>query len=84
MMGLALHRTLERHIAGLGLNDVGRRGPDHGRQDKSAASGRAHVVVWIGVFRRLAHPTYWRFRLKRQRFQCPERHPGDRGRRPKA
>ena len=27
---------------------------DHGRQDKSAASGRAHVVVWIGDFRHLA------------------------------
>jgi hypothetical protein len=78
MMGLALHRTLEGHIAYSALSDVGSRAPDHGRQDKSAASGRAHVVVWIGVFRRLAHPAYWRFRLKLQRFQCPERHPGDR------
>ncbi len=30
MIGLTLHRTLEEHIAGSGLNDVGRRGPDHG------------------------------------------------------
>ncbi len=28
MIGLALHRTLEGHIAGLVLADVGRRGPD--------------------------------------------------------
>jgi hypothetical protein len=55
MMDLALHRTLERHIAGLGLGDVGRRGPDQGRQDKSAASGRAHVVGWIGDFRHPGH-----------------------------
>ena len=31
-----------------------RQGPNQGRQDKSAASGRAHVVGWIGDFRRLA------------------------------
>jgi hypothetical protein len=84
MIGLAVHRTLEGHIAGLGLADVGSKGPDQGRQDKSAASGLAHVVVWIGVFQRLADPACWRFRLKRQRFQCPEGHPGDWGRRPKA
>src|SRR5208282_1986507 len=47
---------------------------DHGRQDKSAASGRAHMVGRIGDFRHLAHLTRWRFLLKRQRFQCAERH----------
>ncbi len=78
MIGLTLHRTLEGHIVGSGLNHVGRRGTDHGRQDKSAAFGRAHVVGWIGDFRHLAHPTCWRFSLKRQEFQCPKRHPGDR------
>ena len=35
--------------------ETGRLHADHGRQDKSAASGRAHVVGWIGDFRRLAH-----------------------------
>jgi hypothetical protein len=84
MIGIEVHRTLEGPIAGLGLADVGSRGPDQGRQDKRAASGRAHVVGWIGDFRHLADLTCWRFRLKRQRFQCPERHPGDRGTRPKA
>jgi hypothetical protein len=81
MMSLALHRTLEGHIAGLGFGDVGRRGTDHRRQDKSAASGRAHVFGWIGDFRHPANPGRWRFRSKRQRFQCPERHPGDQRRR---
>jgi hypothetical protein len=78
MIGLAVHRTLEGHIACLGLADVGSRGPGQGRQDKSAAFGPAHVVGWIGDFRHPADPTCWRFCLKRERFQCPERHPGDR------
>jgi hypothetical protein len=78
MIGLAVYRTLEGHIAGLGLADVGSRGPVQGRQDKSAASGRAHVVGWIGDFRHLGHLACWRFRSKRQRFHSPERHPGDR------
>lgn len=51
-----------------------RRRPTHGRQDKRAASGRTHMVGWIGDSRRPACPTCWRFRLKRQRSQCPERH----------
>ena len=57
--------------------ETGRLRSDHGRQDKSTASGRAHVVVWIGDFRHLACPTCCRSRLKHQRFQCPERHPSD-------
>jgi hypothetical protein len=44
-------------------------------QDKSAASGRAHVVGWIEDFRHLGHPACWRFRSKRQQFQCSDRHP---------
>jgi hypothetical protein len=75
MIGLALLHTLEGHIADSELSDVGRKGPDHGRQDKSAASGRAHVVGWVGDFRHLAHPTYWRFLPKHQQFQSSERHP---------
>jgi hypothetical protein len=74
MIGLAVHRTLEGHIAGLGLADVGSKGPDQGGQDKSAAAGRAHVVGWIGDFRHPANLARWRFRSKRQRFQFSERH----------
>ena len=58
--------------------ETGRLRADHGRQDKSAAFGRAHVVGWIGDFRRLACWTCWRFRQKHQDFQCPKRHPCDR------
>ena len=78
MIGLAVHRTLEGHIAGLGLANVGNRGSDQGRQDKSAASGRAHVFGWIEDFRHPGQPARWRFCPKRQEFQYPERHPGDR------
>ena len=81
MIGLAVYRTLEGHIAGLGLADVGSKGPDQGRQDKSAAAGRAHVVGWIGDFRCPGHPSRWRLCPKRERFQCPERHLGDQRRR---
>jgi hypothetical protein len=77
MIGLALLHTLEGHIADSELSDVGRKGPDHGRQDKSAASGAAHVFGWTGDFRHPANPTCWRFRLKHERFQCSERHPPD-------
>jgi len=53
-----------------------RREPElPGRQDKSAASGRAHGIDWIG------HPgctTRWRSRNKHQRFQYLKRHPSSR------
>jgi hypothetical protein len=81
MIGLTLHRTLEGHIACLGLADLGSRGLDQGMQNKSAASGQAHVVGWIGDFRHPGHPACWRFRSKRQQFQCSERHPPDRRKR---
>jgi hypothetical protein len=81
MIGLAVHRTLEGHIAGLGLANVGNRGSDQGRQDKSAAFGRAHVFGWIEDYRHLSHPARQRFRSKRQRFQNPERQLCDRQRR---
>ena len=55
MSKIAFHRTLAGFVARseIGLSRWG--GADHGRQDKSAASGRAHVVGWIGDFRRLVH-----------------------------
>ena len=55
--------------------ETGRLRADHGRQDKSAAFGRAHVVGWIGDFWHPANLTCWRFRPKRERSQSPERHP---------
>jgi hypothetical protein len=44
-------------------------------QDKSAASGVAHVVGRIGDFGHPADATRWRFCKKQQRFQTSERHP---------
>ena len=35
MIGLTLHRMLEWHIAGSGLNHVGHRGTDQGRPGKA-------------------------------------------------
>jgi hypothetical protein len=57
--------------------ETGRLRADHGRgrQDKSAACGRAHVIGWIGDFRHLAGPTGWRLHQKYQDFQCAKRHP---------
>jgi hypothetical protein len=56
-------------------------GADHGRQDKSAASGRAHLIGWVGDFRHLANLTGWRSRQKHQQSQCAERHLHNQGRR---
>jgi hypothetical protein len=45
MIGLAVHRTLEGHIAGLGLADVGSRGLDQGRQDKRGSPVGIQALV---------------------------------------
>jgi hypothetical protein len=58
--------------------ETGRLRADHGRQDKSAAFGPAHVVGWIGDFRHPAYWTCWRFSRKHQDFQCAKRHLYDR------
>ena len=78
MSKIAFHRALAGFVArsAIGLGRWG--GADHGRQDKSAASGRAHVFGWIEDFRHPGQPARWRFCPKRQEFQYPERHPGDR------
>jgi hypothetical protein len=48
--------------------------PTNGRQDKSAAFGRAHVAGWIEVICwHVAWPC-WRFRRERQSFQQAQRH----------
>ena len=49
---------------------TGRLRADHGRQDKSAAFGRAHVVGRIADFRHLVDPTCWRFRQKHKIFNA--------------
>ena len=69
--------ALDRRLAGHGGPwRVGRwetRNPTNGRQDKSAAFGRAQVVGWIGFFDTSAIRACWRFCRKGQRFQRSER-----------
>lgn len=48
--------------------------PIHGRQGKSAASGRAHRVGRLELYEHLCDRASWRFSPKPQRFQRPDRH----------
>lgn len=50
MSGLHLDPAVEGYSAGLGGAGRGRKNRVHGRQDKSADQGRAHVVGCSGVF----------------------------------
>ena len=45
----------------------------NGRQGKSAASGRAHMVGRLEFQRPLTRRAGWRFEPKLKRFQCPDR-----------
>jgi hypothetical protein len=74
MSKIVFHRALAGFVAHSAVQLRRRGGADHGRQDKSAAFGRAHVVGWIGDFRHQTPHTRWRFPAKRQRFQCRKRH----------
>jgi hypothetical protein len=56
------------------VKGIGRQHPIHGRQGKSAASGRAQVVGWVGCFRYADVATGWRFRSNGERFQRSKRH----------
>ena len=49
MSKIAPHRILSDIVAGLGTGQWGSSDTVHGRQGKSAAFGRAHVVGWIDV-----------------------------------
>ena len=51
--------------------ETGRLRADHRRQDKSAASGRAHGVGWIGDFRCLAYQTAGAFARNTKIFNAP-------------
>ena len=51
--------------------ETGRLRADHGRQDKSAAFGRAHVVGWIGDFRHLATRPAGAFARNTNDFNAP-------------
>ena len=55
------------------VKGIGQKQPIHGRQGKSAASGRAQVVGWVGCFRYADVATGWRFKSKDERFQPSKR-----------
>ena len=56
MSGDVLHRSLWGHIAALGVEQWTQGNTNAGRQDKSAAFGRAHMVGWIELFRHRVPP----------------------------
>jgi hypothetical protein len=57
MMGLSAFRRMSDVFARLAVRHRGGGQPTNGRQDKSAAFGRAHMVGWAGVSRlSLIHP----------------------------
>lgn len=69
---------LGRASAGSGgwqnVKGIGQKQPIHGRQEKSAASGRAQVVGWLGIFGHADNLAIWRFTAKGERFQDAKRH----------
>jgi hypothetical protein len=68
---------LGRALAGCGAwqssRGIGQGHPINGRQGKSAASGRAHMVGWLEFQGPLNDHAGWRFKVKPQRFQGPDR-----------
>jgi hypothetical protein len=71
---IAIDRGLAGHGGRWGVGGWETRNPTNGRQDKSAAFGRAQVVGWVGFFGTSAIRACWRFCRKGQRFQRSERH----------
>lgn len=66
---VGLHRLLADRGVRLSVEGVGQRNPTNGRQGKSAACGRAHMVGWLGFLGPCNSRAGWRFVLKHQRFQ---------------
>ena len=71
---IALHRTASQCVARFDGRQSGQGDISHGRQGKSAAFGRAHVVGWISCFRHLATNKCWRLRQIAEQFQFASRH----------
>ena len=73
MSPLGDDHAMEGSGGGLRVVEGRHRNPTHGRQDKSAAAGRAHVVGWTGYFGKSAHRACWRSHAKVQQIQRPKR-----------
>ncbi len=67
---IGLLRLLAGFGAPLSVGEVMQRNPTNGRQGKSAASGRAQVVGWVGIFGYSDPPPGRRLTSKSQQFQC--------------
>lgn len=74
MIQIALHRSLSWTVACSLVGQVVQRNTIHGRQGKSAAFGRAHVVGWISSFGYPATHLRWRLSHFSQQFQLTDRH----------
>lgn len=74
MSEIGLHRGLAGLGVGLSVGQGERGNTTNGRQGKSAASGRAHVVGFVDYFRNFENLPCWRSDRNIQRFQSPERH----------
>lgn len=70
---IGLHRPLAGCGMRLSRRDVMQRNPITGRQGKSAASGRAHMVGRLEFCAPSGLCAGWRFNRKGQRFQCSDR-----------
>lgn len=73
MTWVVLYRGVAGSSAGLSIGQGVERKPTNGRQDKSAAFGRAQVVGWVGFFDTSAIRACRRFCRKGQQFQRSER-----------
>lgn len=73
MMCIVLRRVLAGHGTRQSMGGQLLRKPTIGRQGKSAASGRAHMVGQLEFGAPSSLCDSWRFSRKPQRFQCFDR-----------
>jgi hypothetical protein len=74
MTEIGLHRGLAGFGAFLCVRLGVRRNTTNGRQGKSVAFGRAHVVGFVEHFRHFKNWPCWRSARNIQQFQYQERH----------
>lgn len=73
MTSIGPGRALAGCSGSLSIGGIVQRNPKDGRQGKSAASGRAHMVGWLEFYGLFNNRAGWRSSSKPKRFQCPAR-----------
>jgi hypothetical protein len=73
MIGIGLFRGPAGYGTRLCVDGLLQGNPTIGRQGKSAASGRAHMVGWLEFYGPFDPRAGWRFGQKPQRFQRRDR-----------